>query len=180
MQLRQRTVIEEMSLDDIPAVQEIEKQIFLTPWPRNAYRRELSQNQLATYIVLREEDEIIGYAGLWKMHDEAHVTTVGVRRSDQGKGYGMALMLALIERAYAMESRWMTLEVRASNQGAMVLYEKLGFKVIGRRRGYYTDDGEDAVVMWSDSLLAPSFRERYDALRQRAGLDIAFDGHAGD
>ena len=119
MQLRQRTVIEEMTLDDIPAVQEIEKEIFLTPWPRNAYRRELSQNQLATYIVLREEDEIIGYAGLWKMHDEAHITTVGVRRRDQGKGFGMALMLALIERAYAMESRWMTLEVRASNHGAM-------------------------------------------------------------
>jgi ribosomal-protein-alanine N-acetyltransferase len=180
MQLRQRTVIEEMSLDDIPAVQEIEKEIFLTPWPRNAYRREISQNQLATYIVLRDEDDVIGYAGLWKMHDEAHVTTVGVRRRDQGKGYGMALMLALIERAYAMESRWMTLEVRASNQGAMALYEKLGFKVIGRRRGYYTDDGEDAVVMWSDSLLSPAFRERYESLRGRAGEEIAFDGHAGD
>src|ERR1700716_1881013 len=180
MQLRQRTVIEEMSLDDIPAVQEIEKEIFLTPWPRNAYRRELSQNQLATYIVLREEDEIIGYAGLWKMHDEAHVTTVGVRLRDQGKGYGMALMLALIERAYAMESRWMTLEVRASNQGAMALYERLGFKVIGRRRGYYTDDGEDAVVMWSDSLLTPVFQDRFNQLREKYAEGIAFSADAGD
>src|SRR6202011_5692092 len=157
MQLRQRTVIEEMTLDDIPAVQAIEQDIFLSPWPRNAYRRELQQNQLATYIVLREDEDIIGYAGLWKMHDEAHVTTVGVRRRDQGKGYGMAMMLALIQRAYAMESCWMTLELRASNHGAMALYEKLGFKVIGRRRGYSTDDGEDPGVMWSDSLLAPSF-----------------------
>src|SRR6202171_6394868 len=180
MQLRQRTVIEEMTLDDIPAVQAIEQDIFLSPWTRNAYRRELQQNQLATYIVLREDEDIIGYAGLWKMHDEAHVTTVGVRRGDQGKGYGMALMLALIQRAYEMESRWMTLEVRASNFGAMALYEKLGFKVIGRRRGYYTDDGEDAVVMWSDSLLSPAFRQRYETLRERMGQDIAFDGHAGD
>src|ERR1700694_504688 len=180
MQLRQRTVIEEMTLDDIPAVQAIEQDIFLSPWPRNAYRRELQQNQLATYIVLREDEDIIGYAGLWKMHDEAHVTTVGVRRGDQGKGYGMALMLALIQRAYEMESRWMTLEVRASTFGAMALYEKLGFKVIGRRRGYYTDDGEDAVVMWSDSLLSPAFRQRYEKLRERLGEEIAFDGHAGD
>lgn len=180
MQLRHRTQIEEMTLDDVPAVQGIEKEIFLTPWPRNAYRRELQQNQLATYIVIRDEEEIVGYAGLWKMSDEAHVTTVGVRRRDQGKGYGMALMVALIQRAYELESRWMTLEVRVSNHGAMAMYEKLGFKVIGRRRGYYTDDGEDAVVMWSDSLLSPAFRQRYDALRQGLGERIAFDDHAGD
>src|ERR1700694_1895542 len=180
MQLRQRTVIEEMTLDDIPAVQAIEQDIFLSPWPRNAYRRELQQNQLASYIVLREDEEIVGYAGLWKMHDEAHVTTVGVRRKDQGKGFGMALMVALIQRAYEIESRWMTLEVRASNYGAMALYEKLRFNVIGRRRGYYTDDGEDAVVMWSDSLLSPAFRQRYETRRGRMGQDIAFDAHAGD
>ena len=130
--------------------------------------------------MLRDDDDIIGYAGLWKMHDEAHVTTVGVRRRDQGRGFGMVLMLALVDRAYGMESRWMTLEVRASNHGAMALYEKLGFKVIGRRRGYYTDDGEDAVVMWSDSLMAPAFQERYAQLRERYAEDIAFIDYAGD
>src|SRR3981081_3657682 len=124
MQLRQRTLIEEMTLDDIPAVQEIEQEIFLTPWPRNAYRRELVQNRMASYVVLRDRDEIVGYAGLWKMHDEAHVTTIGVRRRDQGRGLGLALMLALIDRAYALDARWVTLEVRASNYGAMALYEK--------------------------------------------------------
>ena len=174
MQLRQRTLIEEMTLEDIPAVQEIEREIFLTPWPRNAYRRELLQNRLATYLVLREEDELVGYAGLWKMHDEAHVTTVGVRRKEQGRGYGMALMLALIERAYELDARWVTLEVRASNFGAMALYEKLGFKVIGRRRGYYTDDGEDAVVMWSDSMLAPAFQERFRRLREEYDERVDF------
>jgi ribosomal-protein-alanine N-acetyltransferase len=172
MVLKQRVQIEPMQLDDIPVVQTIEREIFLTPWPRNAYRRELSQNRLATYVVIREGDEIVGYAGLWRMHDEAHVTTVGVRRQDQGKGYGLALMLALIERAYAIGSRWMTLEVRASNYGAMALYEKLGFKVIGRRRGYYTDDGEDAIVMWSDALYAPAFQERFRGLRERLDVDI--------
>jgi len=166
MQLRQRTVVEPMRLEDIPTIQEIEREIFLTPWPRNAYRRELMQNRMASYMVIRDGDEIVGYAGLWKMRDEAHVTTVGVRRRDQGRGFGLALMLALIDRALALEARWVTLEVRASNYGAMALYEKLGFKVIGRRRGYYTDDGEDAVVMWSDSLIAPAFQQRFDGIRQ--------------
>ena len=164
--------MEDMTLDDVPTVQEIEREIFLTPWPRNAYRRELSQNKLAVYIVIRDADQIVGYGGLWKMADEAHVTTVGVRRRDQGRGFGLALMVALIDRAYAMGSRWMTLEVRASNHGAMALYEKLGFKVIGRRRGYYTDDGEDAVVMWSDSLLAPAFQERFQRLREEVAARI--------
>jgi [ribosomal protein S18]-alanine N-acetyltransferase len=175
MQLRQRTLIEPMRLEDIPAVQEIEREIFLTPWPRNAYRREIVQNRMASYMVIRDGDEIVGYAGLWKMHDEAHVTTVGVRRKDQGRGFGLALMLALIDRAYRLDSRWVTLEVRASNFGAMALYEKLGFKVIGRRRGYYTDDGEDAVVMWSDSLLAPAFQQRFEALREEVGEKVSFD-----
>src|SRR5205823_6503942 len=83
------------------------------------------------------------YAGLWKMSDEAHITTVGVRANQQGKGYGHALMAALIQRAYHLGSRWLTLEVRPSNDVAVRLYEKFGFKVIGRRRGYYTDNNED-------------------------------------
>ena len=178
MQLRQRTLIEPMRLDDIPAVQEIEREIFLTPWPRNAYRREILQNRMASYLVIRDGDELVGYAGLWKMHDEAHVTTVGVRKRDQGRGFGLALMLALIERAFSLQARWVTLEVRASNYGAMALYEKLGFKVIGRRRGYYTDDGEDAVVMWSDSLLAPSFQERFSRIREEVANKVSFDANA--
>ena len=172
MQLRQRVRVEPMQLDDIPAIQEIEKEIFLTPWPRNAYRREIVQNRLAIYLVLRAGDEIAGYAGLWKMRDEAHVTTVGVRKVDQGKGYGVALMLALIEESYRADAKWVTLEVRASNYGAIALYEKLGFKVIGRRRGYYTDDGEDAIVMWSDSLQSPAFRARYERLRAANPIDL--------
>ena len=180
MQLRQRTLVEPMRLEDIGAVQEIEREIFLTPWPRNAYRREIVQNRMASYIVIRDGDELVGYAGLWKMHDEAHVTTVGVRKRDQGRGFGLALMLGLIDRAFALQARWVTLEVRASNYGAMALYEKLGFKVIGRRRGYYTDDGEDAVVMWSDSLLAPVFHQRYARIREEVGDKVSFDANTWD
>ena len=161
MQVVPRVAIERMRHEDIPAVQVIERDIFLAPWPRNAYATELAQNRQATYIVLREDGEVAGYAGLWKVVHEAHVTTIGVRRVDQGKGYGKTLFAALVSRSYELGARWMTLEVRAGNAHAIRLYEWFGFKPIGRRRGYYTDNGEDAVVMWSDSIHAPAFKRRF-------------------
>jgi len=85
-------------------------------------------------------------------------------------------MAALIQRAYHLGSRWLTLEVRPSNDVAVRLYEKFGFKVIGRRRGYYTDNNEDAIVMWSDSIQAPSFKKRFKDILQTLdfeGLDTS-------
>jgi ribosomal-protein-alanine N-acetyltransferase len=161
MQVVPRVAIERMRPEDIPAVQVIEREIFLSPWPRNAYATELAQNRQASYIVLREDGELVGYAGLWKVVHEAHVTTIGVRGQDQGKGYGKTLFAALIQRSYELGARWMTLEVRAGNLHAIHLYEWFGFKSIGRRRGYYTDNGEDAVIMWSDSIHAPAFKSRF-------------------
>jgi ribosomal-protein-alanine N-acetyltransferase len=85
-------------------------------------------------------------------------------------------MAALIQRAYQLGSRWLTLEVRPSNDVAVRLYEKFGFKVIGRRRGYYTDNNEDAIVMWSDSIQAPGFKKRFNEILQTLeieGLDTS-------
>ena len=182
MQVGPRVAIDRMREEDIPAVQAIERTIFLTPWPRHAYHRELSQNRQALYLVLRDESGIVGYGGVWKVGDEAHITTIGVRQSDQGKGFGRALFGALLLRAYALGARWVTLEVRLSNRRAIRLYEAFGFKVIGRRRGYYTDNSEDAVVMWSDSLHAPAFKKRLramlDTVREVPGLgDDPPDGY---
>jgi ribosomal-protein-alanine N-acetyltransferase len=80
-------------------------------------------------------------------------------------------MAALIQRAYQLGSRWLTLEVRPSNDVAVRLYEKFGFKVIGRRRGYYTDNNEDAIVMWSDSIQAPSFKKRFNDILQTLEIE---------
>jgi ribosomal-protein-alanine N-acetyltransferase len=171
MQLKSRVLVDAMREEDIPEVQAIEREIFPTPWPRNAYYRELHHNRTAYYLVLRRDEEIVGYAGLWKMSDEAHITTVGVRAGQQGKGYGHALMAALIQRAYQLGSRWLTLEVRPSNDVAVRLYEKFGFKVIGRRRGYYTDNNEDAIVMWSDSIQAASFKKRFREILDTLEID---------
>ena len=174
MQVVPRLAIDRMREDDIPTVQAIEKDIFLTPWPKNAYHRELSQNRQASYIVMRENGEIVGYGGLWKVFHEAHVTTIGVRAKDQNKGYGRALFAALVQRAYALGARWITLEVRPSNEHAIRRSEDCGFKAIGRRRGYCTANGEDALIMWSDSIHAPAFKRTFKGMLH--GIPAAVEG----
>lgn len=176
MQVVPRCAVERMRLEDIPAVQAIEREVFLSPWPRNAYRNELLSNRHATYIVLRREGEVSGYGGLWKVQQEAHITTIGVRATEQGHGYGKALFIALLQRAYGLGAHWVTLEVRRSNEHAMGLYESFGFTVIGRRRGYYTDNGEDAIIMWSNSIHAPAFKRTF--VHRMDGIDIPGIGPA--
>jgi ribosomal-protein-alanine N-acetyltransferase len=176
VQIREQFAIEPMREADVPTIQEIERHIFSTPWPRNAYYRELASRNSAYYIVLRRETagdpEIVGYGGMWRMYDEAHVTTIGVRQDLQHHGYGRILFAGLVQAAYDMGAKWITLEVRASNDNAMRMYETYGFKVIGRRKGYYTDNGEDAIVMWSDSIYSPRFGRAYEDNLQRIDADV--------
>ena len=171
MQVAQRLAVTKMRFDDIDTVQQIEHDIFPTPWPKNAYESELARNPQAQYLVLRDGDTIVAYGGLWKVGWEAHVTTIGVRGSHQRRGYGTTMFAALIQRAYAVGARWVTLEVRASNDHAVRLYERFGLVAIARRRGYYTDNGEDAVVMWSGALHQSAFKRRYCEIL--ASLDVA-------
>ena len=182
VELRRQLALEPMREADVPTVQEIERRIFSTPWPRNAYYRELSSRNSAYYVVLRRDgapadrglapDEIVGYGGMWRMYDEAHVTTIGVRHDAQHQGYGRIIFAGLVQAAYDMGAKWVTLEVRASNDNAMRMYENFGFKVIGRRKGYYTDNGEDAIVMWSDSIYSPRFRKAFEANLERIEVDV--------
>ena len=101
---------------------------------------------------------IVGYAGLWLMTDEAHITTIAVDPDFQGNGIGELLVVALIDRARQIGARWLTLEVRVSNEVAQRLYEKYTFKEMGVRRRYYSDNGEDALVMWTDPIDSDSFQ----------------------
>jgi ribosomal-protein-alanine N-acetyltransferase len=95
-----------------------------------------------------------------------------VRRDLHHSGYGRVLFAGLVQAAYDMGAKWITLEVRASNDNAMRMYENFGFKVIGRRKGYYTDNGEDAIVMWSDSIYSPRFRRAYEANLERIDVPV--------
>jgi ribosomal-protein-alanine N-acetyltransferase len=105
---------------------------------------------------------IVGYAGIWVMADEAHVTTIASHPEVRGRGVGELLLVALIHRSLEIGARWMTLEVRASNAVAQNLYRKYTFKEMGVRRRYYSDNGEDALVMWTDALDSDSFMTALD------------------
>lgn len=115
---------------------------------------------------------IVGFAGMWQLYDEAHVTTIAVDPELRGRGFGEALFVALLAEATKRGTTWLSLEVRASNRIAQRLYEKYELTTYSRRKGYYTNDGEDALVMWSRSLRDPDYVARLNALRDRLQLKI--------
>jgi ribosomal-protein-alanine N-acetyltransferase len=178
--------LEAMQEKDIPEVVEIEKICFALPWPASAYRRELQNTSSTRYVVVRhnrqegeEEPEIpdpdsillsgaspvVGYAGLWMMMDEAHITTIGMHPQYRGKNLGELLLVGLIDTAMQLGSSWLTLEVRVSNVVAQNLYKKYQFHISGLRKKYYTDNNEDAYIMWSEEITKPAFREKYYQLK---------------
>jgi ribosomal-protein-alanine N-acetyltransferase len=167
MALTARVVVDPMRLEDVGAVHEIERLSFRTPWPAYAFEQELNGNRMARYVVARAGDRIVGFAGIWTMVDEAHITTFGVHPDWRRQAIGRQLLLNLAELSIAIGAGRMTLEVRESNEVAQALYRGFGFEIAGRRRGYYTDDGEDALVMTTPELTGPTMRAILDAERER-------------
>jgi ribosomal-protein-alanine N-acetyltransferase len=110
---------------------------------------------------------IVGYGGLWLTVDDAHITTIAVEPGHRGMGVGELLLNALIDHAYELGGRQITLEVRVSNTTAQHLYLKYGFQPAGTRPRYYTDNGEDALIMWTESIDTPEYRARLSELRKQ-------------
>lgn len=137
-----------MRLDDIEQVCMIEKEAFPTPWTADAFLSELTTNVFAQYIVIERDNELVGYGGMWAVIDEAHVTNIAIRKQYQGRHLGEQLLLRLQQAARNAGISRMTLEVRVSNTVALNLYKKLGFYTVGTRKKYYTDNNEDAYIMW--------------------------------
>ena len=164
MALTARVSIEPMRFEDVSAVHEIERLSFATPWPAYAFEQELKANRLARYVVARAGDSIVGFAGVWLMVDDAHVTTFGVHPDWRRQGIGRQLMLNVSELSSAIGARRMTLEVRVSNVAAQELYRRFGFAPAGIRKGYYADTGEDAIVMWAHDIDSGAYGERLDAI----------------
>jgi len=139
--------IEPMKMSDLKQVLAIENMSFPAPWSRQAFISELTYNRAAIYLVARQDDQIIGYAGMWVVVDEAHITNIAVHPAWRRLGVGRRLMDRLVEIAQANRCRAITLEVRKSNLAAQNLYTQYGFTAQGLRRGYYSDNGEDAIIM---------------------------------
>jgi len=197
-----------MCKEDIPQVNEINREAFPTQLPPPNYNNELN-NKLAKYIVAYTEEEktgdaennpkipepanglttmiknwfhnglfsgrtkvtpprqrIVGFAGMWILLDEAHITNIAVRQSCQGGGVGELLLISIIDLAAEMKARMLTLEVRVSNTVAQNLYTKYAFTQVGLRRGYYTDNREDGVLMSTDNITSQPFQAHFQKLKQ--------------
>lgn len=137
-----------MKLDDLEDVLQVEKESFPTPWSREAFQNELTQNHFAHYMIAEMDGEMAGYCGMWMIVDEAHITNIAVRPKFQGKKIGEQLLREMMKMAKWLGAARMTLEVRISNKIAQNLYAKLGFSLHGVRPKYYTDNMEDAYIMW--------------------------------
>ena len=137
-----------MTYGDIDAVLAVENASFSAPWSREAFENEMTINQFAKYLLLEVDGTVVGYCGLWLVMDEAHITNVAVVPELRGRKLGEKLMVKVMDMLRDEGVKMMTLEVRVSNYIAQSLYEKLGFLKGGIRKNYYSDNGEDALVMW--------------------------------
>ena len=137
---------------DVAAIAEIEQICFATPWTEDAIYKEINSNPIAHYIIAEIEGVVAGYVGFWQILDEGHITNVAVRPEYRGNHIGSALIAIMIEIGQSLGIKRHTLEVRSSNEPAKALYRNFDFKEAGLRKGYYEDNGEDAVIMWRDPL----------------------------
>lgn len=137
-----------MTPEDVDEIVEIEKLSFSTPWSRSALLGELRYPRQAVYLVARVKGRVVGYVGMWAVVNEGHITNIAVHPVYRGQGVGTRLLSFLIAVAESREINALTLEVRQSNVRARRLYERMGFVASGIRTGYYSDNNEDAVIMW--------------------------------
>lgn len=161
-----------MRLCDVPAVVALERTVFPTPWPARAFVHEISQNSLSRYHVLRGSGAagaerlpgLLGYVGYWLVTDQAHVGTLAVHPEWRERGLGELLFHKAVAEARRAGAATLTLEVRESNRPARNLYAKYGLQEMGRRRQYYTDNGEDALIMTASGLPSDDYGQLLEQL----------------
>jgi [ribosomal protein S18]-alanine N-acetyltransferase len=145
-------------------VMAIERQAYARPWSPNLFLAEISEPNNRHYLVARIEREVVGYAGLICYGDEAHITNIAVDPMRQGHGIAHRLLLEQLAAAETMGAHAVSLEVRVTNLRAQRVYARFGFHPVGIRRNYYADLHEDALIMWTDDVRTPGYRERLAAV----------------
>ena len=135
------------TIEDAHAIYEIEQQSFSVPWRLESVLAELEGAENKLYMVICEENHIVGYAGAWLVYDEGQITNIAVLPAARGKGYGSKLTKQLINECFSRGMHEIFLEVRISNLAALAMYRNLGFSVKGIRKDYYSEPTEDAYIM---------------------------------
>lgn len=140
-------IICEMTTEDVPMVAAIEQECFALPWSENALLESLALSH-SIFVVAKQNDEVIGYGGVYVVCEEAEITNIAVTTKCRKLGVGQAIVEKIIEESIAKGAKTILLEVRQSNEPAIHLYEKCGFERIGTRKNFYEKPVEDAVIMW--------------------------------
>lgn len=160
--------ISQMTAEDIENVVQIEAEVYGEHhWSKSSFYDEM-QNNLAKYYVAKTCDgELVGYAGTWHIIDEGHITTIAVKKSHHRQHIGEAIIIKILEDCYSAGIKYLTLEVRVSNTPAINLYTKYGFSSLGTRKGYYQDNNEDALIMWTENIFYDKFKTLFYANKEK-------------
>lgn len=160
--------IRRMRNEDVDQIMAIEEVSFgAHHWSADSFCSEI-QNPLGNYFcaINKSTNELIGYCGFWIICEEAHVTTIAVKKEYRKHHIGELLLQQMIETGYKVEAKWFTLEVRVSNMPALSLYKKYGFDSLGVRRKYYQDNNEDALIMWTQNIWESKFKDNLQLLKE--------------
>ena len=147
-------IIRKMTLDDLPAVVELDRRSFSLPWPERSFRFELTDNPASRCWVVEVDGKLVGMIVVWLLVDEAHVATLATHPDFRRQGIAKKLLSHALQNLVKEGAQSSFLEVRVSNMAAQEMYRKFGYKESGRRRRYYKDNDEDAILMSLDSLNA--------------------------
>ena len=159
-----------MTLADIDAVVAIESIAAPRPWTAGVFADELAQPQTRSYTVATVDGVVVGFCGLLVAADEGHITNIAVDPANRRSGIATRLVLDAFTEARQRGAWALTLEVRASNSGAQRLYHRFGFVPSGVRPRYYDDNGEDAIIMWTEAIADEAMRSRLDTIQQNLAL----------
>lgn len=146
--MKTKAAVRNMRLDDIDHVYEIETSSFTSPWTKDSFYHELLENPYAHYLVIEKDGHVAGYCGIWIVMDDAQITNIAIKPEYRGQSLGEALFRSAVELCKEKDARRLSLEVRVSNHPAQGLYKRFGMQPGGIRKNYYTDNGEDALIMW--------------------------------
>ena len=153
-----------MEIENIDDILQIEELCYgAHHWSYSSFVSEIN-NKISSYKCAVLKNRCIGYIGIWKIVDEAHITNLSVHPEFQNQKIAHKLLLSTLDECYENKIKFITLEVRASNKRAIHLYEKFGFTSLGYRKKYYQDNNEDALIMWSENIFDKKYKELYDRI----------------
>lgn len=165
--MMKKFVISKMQTTDIDEVFHIEELVHPNHhWSKDSFYNELLNNLSAYFCIRNNENILAGYIGIWKIIDEAHITTLAVHPDFQRMQIGQALIIQIIEECYKNMIKYITLEVRESNEKAIKLYEKFLFDSIGMRKNYYQDNNENAIIMFTQNIWYDKFKNNFALIKE--------------